>query len=518
LIRLLSISLCAGLLASPSEALAEKRFALVVGVNRGKAKQQQELRYAESDARRVAEILRTVGRFHPANVLLLTEPSAAQVREAIAELEQRIRAEKEGSLLFVFYSGHADGAALNLGDTPFPLDEVREQVLGSSASARILVIDACRSGVLTRVKGGWPGPAFEVPDDRPIGAEGIAILASSAAGEEAQESDELGASFFTHYFASALLGAADKNGDREVTLGETFSYAAERTLAATNTTFVGPQHPTYRVELKGRDDLVLTSLSASPAEVGILAFREPGAYLIQEAEGERRTIAEVALLTGQVRHLAVSSGRYQVTRRASDHLLQGEFEVRPANTTEVRDESMGQIAYARMVRKGDGGVGSALSALAVGGVRSPLLEDIGVAWRVGAGARYDLPEITFELRVELGGASKQNERTRTSTREVMVALAAMRAFDVGPVTLAVGLEVGGVWFSQHFTDVQAEVRNQFAGLFAPVGLIELPIQRFYARLEVGLPIYVLRVGNDPQSSAIEAHVAYRGGLGFGFYF
>jgi hypothetical protein len=515
---LLATAACAFLFLHPFEAAAEKRFALVVGVNRGKPKQQQELRYAESDARRLAEILRTVGRFQPANVVLLTEPSADEVRGAIDELDARIRAEKDGSLLFVFYSGHADGTALNLGETPLPLDEVRERVLGSPATARILVIDACRSGVLTRVKGGWPGPAFEVPDERPIGAEGIAILASSAAGEEAQESDELGASFFTHYFASALLGAADKNDDRQVTLGETFAYAAERTLAATNATFVGPQHPTYRVELKGRDDLVLTDLDGSSDEIGILSFEEPGAYLIQEAEGDRRTIAEVALLTGQARRLAVTSGRYRISRRATDHLLTGDFDVRPASTTQVSDEAMGRIAYARMVRKGDAATTTALSAVALGGVRSPLLPDTGVAWRVGAGAHWDLEELGLELRVELGGATGENERTRISTREVTLALAAVRAFDVGPFTLSIGGEVGGTWLSQQFTN-ETNNKNQGAGLLAPLGLVELPFDRFYARLELALPIYVIKVqGADPGVSSVGARVTYRSALGFGIYF
>jgi hypothetical protein len=453
-----------------------------------------------------------VGRFQPANVVLLTEPSADEVRGAIDELDARIRAEKDGSLLFVFYSGHADGTALNLGETPLPLDEVRERVLGSPATARILVIDACRSGVLTRVKGGWPGPAFEVPDERPIGAEGIAILASSAAGEEAQESDELGASFFTHYFASALLGAADKNDDRQVTLGETFAYAAERTLAATNATFVGPQHPTYRVELKGRDDLVLTDLDGSSDEIGILSFEEPGAYLIQEAEGDRRTIAEVALLTGQARRLAVTSGRYRISRRATDHLLTGDFDVRPASTTQVSDEAMGRIAYARMVRKGDAATTTALSAVALGGVRGPLLPETGIAWRVGAGAHWDLEDVGLEVRVELGGASKEDR----STREVMLALAAVHAFDVGPFTLSIGGEVGGSWLSQND---DTKNRNQFAGLLAPLGLVELPFDRFYARLELALPIYVLKVvDNDTGEFSVGPRVTFRSGLGFGIYF
>ena len=150
--------------------------------------------------------------------------------------------------MIVYYSGHADADALHLDGTHLPLGELRDLVTGSAASARVLVLDACRSGTITRVKGGTPAPAFDIDLGIPVGAEGVAILSSSAAGESSQESDALGASFFTHALVSALLGAGDTNHDGSVTLGEAFAYAKERTLAATSRTIVGPQHPTFRLD------------------------------------------------------------------------------------------------------------------------------------------------------------------------------------------------------------------------------------------------------------------------------
>ena len=502
------------LLTATLEARAERRFALVVGNNDGK-RGQQSLRYAENDARRIAAILGSVGRFHPADVVVLTGGSAETMRNAFDDLERRMDG-SQGSLLLVFYSGHADGAAINLGTTPLPLEELEDRLSRSSAAARILVIDACHSGVLTRVKGGWPGPSFDVPENEPSGAHGLAILASSAAREEAQESEELGASFFTHYFASGLLGAADRNGDLEVTLGETFNYAAERTLAATNSTMVGPQHATFRVELKGRHDVVLTSLAGVRDDVGLLEFSEAGGYLIEQAGGETRTIAEVALPGGQTRRLAVGTGRYRVTRRESDHLLVGEFEVRSDASTRVLSHDMGRIAYARMVRKGEGSAASLWSVIASGGVRTPLL-DTGVAWRVGAGARYDLRELSLELRADVGGASHTTDRLRVTTRELEISLVGVRAFDVGPLTLELGAELGGVWFNQSFED-DGRARNSFGGVGGPLGRIELPIDRFSIRLEAAAPIYVVRVGNDPEQPAIAPRVTFRGSLSFGLYF
>src|SRR5262249_27473133 len=155
------------------------------------------------------------------------------------------------------------------------------------------------------------------------GARGLAILTSSAAGEDSQESDQLAASFFTHYLASALLGAADRDGDGRVTLAEAFGYAADRTRDATSDTFARPQHPTYRVELGGREDLVLTEPGAHRDRLGTLQFAEPGTYVVRKgASGP--VVAELASDAPNGR-LALAPASYLVIRRERDHMLQGAF-------------------------------------------------------------------------------------------------------------------------------------------------------------------------------------------------
>lgn len=56
--------------------------------------------------------------------------------------------------------------------------------------------------------------------------EGRVYITSSAAGERAQESDEIQGSVFTHYLLAGLRGAADDSGDRRVSLEEAYRFAA----------------------------------------------------------------------------------------------------------------------------------------------------------------------------------------------------------------------------------------------------------------------------------------------------
>src|SRR6185295_7912191 len=130
---------------------------------------------------------------------------------------------------------------------------------------------------LTRVKGGRPVESFQIGVDDQLRNEGYAIITSSAAGEDAQESDALGSSIFTHHFLAGLRGVADGNGDHLVTLGEVYTYAAEQTVKASIATVAGTQHATFDYDLRGRTDPVLADLRTR-GERSELLLNTPGEY------------------------------------------------------------------------------------------------------------------------------------------------------------------------------------------------------------------------------------------------
>ena len=124
------------------------------------------LRYAESDARRVADALRAVGGFYPENVTVLTGASAEDLRRTLISLNARLRGIPGVQMLWVFYSGHSDGQSLHLGQSRLEMSELRDLTTASPAEARVLVVDSCRSGALTRVKGGARCPTSTSPSRR----------------------------------------------------------------------------------------------------------------------------------------------------------------------------------------------------------------------------------------------------------------------------------------------------------------------------------------------------------------
>src|SRR5213076_525414 len=88
-------------------------------------------------------------------------------------------------------------------------------------------------------------------------------------------SEGLLGSYFTHYFVAGLRGAADPRGDGIVTVSDAFAYAKERTVRDTAAVATEPQHPSFFMNLRGRADLPLARVQASPTLVELQEMEGP---------------------------------------------------------------------------------------------------------------------------------------------------------------------------------------------------------------------------------------------------
>jgi hypothetical protein len=482
-------------LALPRAAQAT-RFALLVGNNQGQHG-DAHLRFAESDTARLAELLTRLGGFAPYGTVVLLARDAGELRRSLADLDARLRATPGEHLVLVYYSGHADAQALHLGPSAYPLVELRETVTALPAATRVLILDACQAGVLTRPKGGAPGPGFEVDLGRGRGrgedAKGLAILASSAGSELAQESDQLGASVFTHFLRVGLAGLADRNHDGSVSLGEVFDYTADRTLAATLGTTTGPQHPTFRLDLTGRDDLVLTRPGAAGAGYGHLRLDVPGWYFVRRADG---TVAAELVSRGDDT-LALEPGPYQVTRRERDSLDVAAVSVAEGAATAISRAPSHPVAFGQMVRKGEGPRGAAWALSASTAARSPL-EGLGPSLGGALAGRAELAAASFELRFGFGRAHQESDHLSSTTWDLSAAAAVLRVHDTSlstttrTLTWAIGVQAGVAYMSQLLDDGERRATwNPFVG---PLAQADLGLgRRFFLRGELAASLYALPV-------------------------
>ena len=249
-------------------------MAVIVGANAGTG-ERSPLRYAETDAGKVAQTLVELGGLDPADLFLLQGRPLSSLREVLDLARRRVAGWHEVAdtrvVLIFYFSGHSDGEALELGRERLGFGELRRWLGSTGAEVRLAIVDSCKSGALLAAKGGSPGPAFQIRLTDELSSSGEALLTSSAADELALESREIRGSFFTHHLVSGLRGAADSSGDGNVTLAEAYQYAYARTLAATSGTLIGPQHPVYDYRLSGQGELVLSALARPMAALELPA-------------------------------------------------------------------------------------------------------------------------------------------------------------------------------------------------------------------------------------------------------
>ena len=344
--------------ASPESVPHLRRVAIVVGAN-DPPPGHQALRFAHDDANQMSEVLRRVGQF--ADVRVLLDPHASDLLAVVQEVDDQARAAGGDGLVLFYYSGHSDGQSLFPHGEKLAIADLRDRLAHMNARIRVGILDTCRGGGWTQTKGLTVGPPLDPIDLVDVATEGTALIASSAGLENAHETDSLGGSFFTHHFTAGLLGAADRSGDGEVTLQEAFDYAKQRTVRDTALLAPTPQHPSFDIQLHGRQDIVLASTHASASALEIAA---PRALLQVIHLDSGLIIAEAPPSTKSLR-LAVAPGQYLVRRVDAGQIWAKQVTVGPGETIKVTETELELSGTPTIAVKGSAPIARA-SSLAQG--------------------------------------------------------------------------------------------------------------------------------------------------------
>jgi hypothetical protein len=318
IIILIIIFLITAVYADEQDLPSLKRMGLFIGSNNG-GLERLMLLYAITDASSMYSVMQEIGGIDSNTSRLLANPDKADVMQSLLDMKSYIEEAKEDArrVEFMFYySGHSDEEGILLNGEHFLFSELRTAIDDIEADVSIVILDSCASGVFTRIKGGLKLPPFLIDDSSKM--EGHAFLTSSSEDEAAQESDNIGASFFTYYLVSGLRGAADTSQDMQVTLNEVYQYAFSETLARTENTQAGPQHPSYNIQLTGTGDLILTDLRSTSAAM-IFDEDVEGRIYIRNSQGN--LVAEVNKLPSVAIALALPPGEYFITLDNSKALL-----------------------------------------------------------------------------------------------------------------------------------------------------------------------------------------------------
>jgi hypothetical protein len=337
------------------DTLPLRRLGLYIGSNNG-GQGRVTLRYAEEDARAMAGVMQELGGIAGEDSLVLLAPTAEDVQSGFRQARQRAQAVRESSRrveLLVYYSGHSDEQGLLLGEQRFGYAELKEAIQEVRADVNIAILDSCSSGAFTRLKGGTRQPPFLL--DESSSMQGHAYISSSSAEEAAQESDLIKGSFFTYFLISGLRGAADSTRDGQVSLNEAYHFAFNETLALTENTQGGAQHPSYNIQLTGTGDLTLTDLRAAACTLNF-AESVQGRLFVRSASG--RLVAELAKESGGAVGLGLPEGQYRVILEEGQQLYEATADVRPGRELTLGPRQFSPVKRRPTVTRGEGGQGA----------------------------------------------------------------------------------------------------------------------------------------------------------------
>ncbi len=430
---------------TPASAEEGRRWAVVIGENRGLSS-EETLRFAEDDAKRMISVLQEVGGVAPERSISIYGTDAGRLRTALKQLLARLGDEATpNDRLLVYVSSHAGEGALHLRGTELPLAELAEFVRTAPVAVALLVIDACQSGSVTRLKGLKP---TDVPAVRVEATQlaGHVFISASGVDENAQESEELKGSTFTHHWITGLRGAADASRDGRVTLEEAYAWAWSRTLESTFATRGGLQRPAFKVDLHGQGELVLSEVQKADGRLTLDA-PEAGRWLLV-AQGSGVVVADVEKGAGPL-VLAVPPGPYRVRLRAVDGYFEREVTVPATGGAVVRATELTDAPFVRIALKG----ADAPALIFSGGVAvgSGLVSSVSL--QVGAELKFrregplvgplNLVDAVFAVR---DGSSTGTVRFKQT--EIELRLGVGRRLQRGNFAAAFGLELGAIVVAQ----------------------------------------------------------------------
>jgi len=247
----------------------DSRYALIVANNASVDEGVAPLRFADDDGARFFEIFSS---YADQTVLLTTldsesqqlfpvaaqasiPPSRENLLASVNTLKSKIEEDRRNgrrSEVFVVFTGHGNRdengeGYLSLSDDRLRRSDLLRNVIAPmNADFTHVIIDACNAYFMVRTRGGeWKDDRTGVNlndefNDYLAGGQSspnlptVGVILSTAGAQEVHEWSVYGGGVFSHQLRSALLGAADADGDGIVTYPEIEAYLVAANASVTN--------------------------------------------------------------------------------------------------------------------------------------------------------------------------------------------------------------------------------------------------------------------------------------------
>jgi formylglycine-generating enzyme required for sulfatase activity/uncharacterized caspase-like protein len=273
------------------------RWAVIVGISQYQH-QHLNLKYADRDAEKLYQLLLTPcgGSFQRDHIYKLVNEQATTANITRA-LRSFLKKPAREDLVLIYLACHGspdpdrpsniyllthDADPNDIAGTALPMEDIDRALRDILHSEKVIVLaDTCHSAAI----GGSIGGRRSVTDEARLinrflqeisrAKGGVALLTSAEANEVSFEDAKWGGGHgvFTHYLLEGMRGAADRDDNNIVTVGELFEYVRDQVKQATGYR----QHPSIGTNAFDRNlPIALVTTNSQIAERSAVATSEQG--------------------------------------------------------------------------------------------------------------------------------------------------------------------------------------------------------------------------------------------------
>jgi hypothetical protein len=270
-----------------------QRYALLIGVN--SYTHLSDLQFCENDMRSLREACIAAG-FPEKNVTYMHKgserPELIPVKNHVMEqLKILLKGVQPNDLVLVAFSGHG----VHVGDkdyfctidakledpqgTMVPAAEVADLLDKSPARQQVMLIDACRNDPLPEGTRSASGPSVATAFTRSVkskdnASHGLMVMRSCDEQQVSVEDPALQHGVFMNFVVNGLLGHADANRDKQVTLLELYQYAEYETRNHVRVTRSMLQTPSMKGDFAG--NYIMADVSERPVKLDLQPVSSTG--------------------------------------------------------------------------------------------------------------------------------------------------------------------------------------------------------------------------------------------------
>ena len=333
------------MVSTPIQSI-RKRWAFLVGINSYDDGQHPDLKFCVNDVKAIEALLKQVGY----SVTSLHDEKSGQYaptqNNILAELKTFCNAHPE-DLLLVYFACHGirmgaknephlivkDTRAALLEDQSIALADIEKILRDSKATRKILLLDACHSGI--EMGRDITDPEFirNVYEQ----AEGFALLAASTAQQKSFELGNTKHGVFSYFVLQGLSGEADKNGKSFVTVDDLSNHVLHEIRDWSKSKGGLVQEPTHKRE--GIGDFILVDYRNYPRSSFALETVELGKE--ENSKVGDRGVAQRNSSLSLVQKIKKESLEKELAARQRDYEATDkkyQRETRPSEKNSLKDE------------------------------------------------------------------------------------------------------------------------------------------------------------------------------------